>query len=754
MHTDIICGTSFDKLVYMKTKSLFKTSVIFLMATVITLQSSAQDEVSSTDPMGLTAEAAVEFGSASISKKMPLFEGSSDVECPLFSNSPYNDVLVSIDKMQTNLNAAFPNCENKKLNNEIMTESVQFRQSVFEVQKLSKTSQSYQIKASVEKMVQIAQKIQNSLQIAAKAQTQVCYRANGQFRSVLFSMNEAFQSISPVILDLVSKNPALAKSMGSSLKVLVGLDSLSKGLGFIEQIAQDSVMFDMKDKTNRENTIKNVCQYMKLYRRLEYMRLSRLGRIQTVYTEYENKINEINKKKAEQLEQMNKKQIIFSRVSQGLDGSGLSGSKALDPVVLAVNQIKNKASQIIERLQNAQNEFEVIQGQYNRPHIAQCEIIKQIKSIAEVQSTMNSIYTLNDGFEKSDRVFSMIQQLKSYDAEISSVTTAKANNVNECSKLGQDWLKIALSLMTEGLEMVLHYEENVVELSGESLATDRKKLQKQEEQLKSAQTNYNILKSFINYSAVDFEASETEKHAIDMYRYFFKGPDYNEIKAVYCKQTKRTDCENSTWDDLAAWAKAQYQYAYNEGPVYELLRNNDLYFDQAYNEMIRGLSFVSMYEYNKTLELFGGKEPRRNADYKLFQIKLQENYSKMLNVNLGHIQHGSKLHSNICLSINQAIDKYAVASTHLMASQSLCQLISPVLKEEKISTKLRNYCVPPRAQNDSRSRPSELQKNIYKLVGAIELDPKAKPLPRRQAAPKALVAILAEKYESLKCDTK
>lgn len=731
-----------------------KTSVLFVLVSVMALQSFAEiaADLPTADINTLTAEAAVEFGSASIGRKMPLFEGSSDVECPLFSNSPYTDVLVSIDKMQSNLNTAFPNCENKKINDEIMTESVQFRKSVFEVQKISNSSQSYQIKSSVEKMVQIAQKIQNSLEIAAKAQTQVCYRENGQFRSVLFSMNEAFQSISPVILDLVSKNPALAKTMGSSLKVLVGLDSLSKGLGLVEQIAKDSVMFDMTNTTNRENTIKNVCHYMKFYRRLEYMRLSRLGRIQSIYTDYENKINEINKKKTEQLEQINKKQIIFSRVSQGLDGVGSNGSKALDPVVLAVSHIKNKASKVIERLQSAQNEFEITQGQLNRPAIAQCEIIKQIKSIFEVQSTMNSIYTLNDNFEKSDRVFSIIQQLKSYDTEISLATTAKVNNVEECSKLGQDWLKVALSLMTEGLEMVLHYEESAADLSGENIISDRKKLQKQEEQLVSTTTNYNILKSFINYSAIDFEASETEKRAIDMYRYFFKGPDYNEIKAVYCKQTKRTDCENSTWDDLMAWAKAQYQYAYNEGPVYELLRNNDLHFDQAYNEMTRGLSVVSMFEYNKTLELFGGKEPRKSADYKLFQVKLQENYSKMLNVNLGNIPHRSNLHTNICKNIDQAIQKYALASTHLLASQSLCELIKPVLKEEKISNRLRRYCLP--SVSASSSTPSDLQKNIYKLVGAIEIDPKAPQVKRRQAAPKALVAILAEKYESLKCDAK
>lgn len=747
----------------MKTKSVFKTTILFVLMSLLTLQSIAevaadQSTDQSVDLSGLDAETAVEFGSTSISRKMPLFETSPDNECPLFSNSPYNDVLISIDKMQANLNTAFPQCENKKINDEVMIQSVKFRQSVLDVQKLSKSTQTHQIKVSVDKMVQLAQQIQNTLEIAAKAQTQVCYRPNGQFRSVLFSMSEAFQSITPVLLDIASKNPSIAKVMGPSLKYLVGLDSLTKGLGFVEQIAKDSVMFDMKNDENRKNTIKNVCHYMKFYLRLQYVRLNRLGRIQSIYTDYENRINEINKKKTEQLEQLNQKQILFSRASQTLDGTGFGGSVALDPEVLAVSHINSKATKIIERLQSAQNEVEIAKSLYNRPAIAQCDTVKQIKSIAELQSTINSIKTLNDGFgkdaniEKSDRISSMIQQLKSYDAELAVVANDKSNNADECSKIGQDWLKIALSVMSDGMEMVTQYENNIVELSGENLAVDRTKLQKQEEKLLSAKTNYNILKSFINYSAIDFEASETEKRAIDMYRYFFKGPDFNEIKAVYCRQTKRTDCDESTWDDLIAWVKSTNQYLYNEGPIYELLRNNDLYFNQAYSEMIRALSVSSRFEYNKTLEAFGGKEPRANANYKLFQAKLKENYSKMLNVNLENIPFKSNGHTLICKSIDQAIDKYTVASTHLLASQRLCELIKPVLKEEKISSKLRRYCLP--GNSVSKTIPSDLQKNIYKLVGAIELDPKAKALPRRQAPPKALVAILAEKYESLKCDAK
>jgi hypothetical protein len=76
----------------------------------------------------LNAQQAVDFDSnvtakTSLSQKMILFEMPKEYECPLFSNSPYTEMLDSLDNMQDQLNTVFPACENKTLNDKLTQKS-------------------------------------------------------------------------------------------------------------------------------------------------------------------------------------------------------------------------------------------------------------------------------------------------------------------------------------------------------------------------------------------------------------------------------------------------------------------------------------------------------------------------------------------------------------------------------------------------------------------------------------------------------
>ena len=231
----------------------------------------------------------------SISRKMTLAVVSKEYECPLFSNSPYNDLLVSLDNMQKNLNNIYSSCGANSVNQQLSQKSVELRKSIIQTKALSESGQAYQMSESVEDVVSISQEIQNLLISASDAENKVCFKPNQEFRSVVFSINETFQGIAPLILDIASKNPALAASMEGSLKVLAGVEHLSKGLGLIEKIANESVMFDMSIAENRTNTIKNVCQYMKLYRRMDYLRKSRFGKTQEIFSEYHSLLSNLAK---------------------------------------------------------------------------------------------------------------------------------------------------------------------------------------------------------------------------------------------------------------------------------------------------------------------------------------------------------------------------------------------------------------------------------------------------------------------------
>ena len=102
-------------------------------------------------------EANSNTGSTSIARKMSLFDMPEEYQCPLFSDSPYADVLGAIDQMQNQLNTVFPNCENKVNNDQISAKAGELRTKIFEAQKLQELGQSYKLNATTNSIIQLTQ---------------------------------------------------------------------------------------------------------------------------------------------------------------------------------------------------------------------------------------------------------------------------------------------------------------------------------------------------------------------------------------------------------------------------------------------------------------------------------------------------------------------------------------------------------------------------------------------------------------------
>ncbi len=346
------------------------------------------------DVGGPQAQDAVNFDHAaeaktSISQQMVLFEMPPEYECPLFSNSPYTEILTSLDKMQENLNSVFPQCDMKAQNEKVAQKAVALRNSVFEAKKLQESGQTFKLEMTAQNMVDAAQKIQETLALAAQSQTKVCYRSNQQFRNVVFSINETFQGIAPVVLDMISKNPVLAAKLGPAVKILAGADALSKGLGFVEQIAQDSIMFDMTDQNNRVNTLKNVCQYMKLYRRLDYMRSLKLGQIQSVYSGYQNRIRDLNQNIVE-YRKKNMMSVAQPNAMAEVKPQAVLNINESDPNYQLYTSLKTLLPEELNRLQKAQYDLEIASKDLQRPEVAQCQTIQSAKTYTLIKKQLRN----------------------------------------------------------------------------------------------------------------------------------------------------------------------------------------------------------------------------------------------------------------------------------------------------------------------------------------------------------------------------
>lgn len=673
---------------------------------------------------------------SSLAQKMVLFEMPKEYECPLFSNSPYSEMLDNLDNMQDQLNTVFPQCNNKKLNDSLTQKSAVLRNTVFDTKKLIESGQTYKVANKAKYMIEAAYQLQQTLATAAKVQTEACYRSNQQFRNVVFSINETYQSLSPIVMDIVTKNPALANVLGPAIKVLAGMDNLSNGLSLIEQIAKDSVIFDMSDKDNRVNTLKNVCQYMKLYRRLEYMRLSRFGQIQTIFTEYQSKINNLN----QNLVQFKKEHKIDPQLN------------FVDPVYELYNKLKTLLPSEHNVIQKAQSDFEIAQEELQNPKISQCEVVKQTLNSNSNKRMFDLLNEFANSYGHGDDVISLMNQITAYRTQFTLVVQT---DLSGCVSLGQDLLKLNSNLIIEGQKLINSYDQILAEMNGDPSKIKEKKAEIKEKTKTNVEKNFASLKSMLSYAS--FESSEVEKRAKDMYKYFFAGPE-----------VVKSDCDGRTQNEKCGWLeaatgkiKATYQKYRNQGPVYELLLNDQQHFEYSYQALVKARAVLASVENQFALKEFGGQLPQGAEKYQSHLRTSMKYANDLPHLNLQHIPKGSVLHKNLCLNMRQVLDKYLIASTHVLGSQTLCQMIEPVLKEERVSARLRQHCVGSIGHYMSESQPSEVQKMIYRLVGVKsnktqinDLSPEALKTITFERSPKALVDKLVKIYDNFECSEK
>ncbi len=712
-----------------------KFSILMLLTISAPLITQAQS-IREVKHKELSVESTREFsgtkGHTSIARKMNLFEMPEEFQCPLFSDSPYMDVLSAVDKMQIQLNTVFPGCENKANNDQLSAQAGQIRKQIFEAQKLQSQGQSYKLNLTTNSIIQMTQQLQQSLFAISKSQTRVCYKDNQQFRNVIFSMNETFQSLAPIVLDFVKNNPALAATMGPTLKILAGFDNISKGLVMIEQVAKDSVMFDMTIPENRINTIKNTCQFMKLYRRVQYLRLSQLGQVQSVHADFQNKIGMMNSK----LEKIKNDSVIKFK-DAAFDSSGMNISVSTDPVFDLFEAVSKNINTETNRVQKALADIDSAKEQYNLPLIPQCQTVLSIRKNTLFNQTISDISKFSVHFGSSNVIESMIENLKSYDEEFRLVD--KNKDKKTCVQMGQDWLKTANQILFEGQKLVSKYEISMSELNGEKFVSEQKKISQKEKQIQNEKSNYESLKTLINVAA--FESAELEKNFRNMHRYLFKGPDMNEIQASCDQNTKSKD------NCSTAKIKAMYQWYRNDGPVYELLTNDKLYFDEELGKVVGAIQSVLSFEQRVTQKEYNGKIPSAQKEFDKYIARTYE----LAHVSTKYLVKNSAEHANICRQSNLALNSYLKATGYLANSESLCNMIYPALDAEtNISKALLSYCQPV------NGKMSGIQHLIIRLVGSQAAKNTSVDVYQNnfKYSIKTMVDQLIQKYDDLGCEQK
>lgn len=719
-----------------------KSLIIFVVMFVLPIlllsfsASASAEELKSTELMNFNSTSDSGSVTGSARRKMILFDFKDDLECPVFSNSPYTEALDSIEKMQSQINKVFPPCDQKDKTQELTQATQKFRDKIAQSQKLQKTGFTTQFNSVVKEALMSANQLQNLLGDAIKAPVSVCAQSNQKERkNIIFQINDTFQSLSPVILDLVSQNPALSVSFAPYMKILVGAEGISKNISMIETLVKESEMFDMSISENRKNTIKNVCQFMKFYRRLKYLRHSRFEDVQKLTAEYDQKIRKMQNKvdsilsvnlRLNQNGQGPRPMAAMAPTPQGpfkTMSADLSMQSSTDPKYDAFIQLtdESKGAAASRNLIKSTMQFvDDMKTQLGTPEISQCQNIMKEINRKEHKTNMNALLLLGSYYNEF-QAERFATSAEAYLENIKQLNLKNRADLKDCVVLGIDWLTSYLQAFEQTDALTKKFEDELIALNGAEYFKNHRQLNKTKREIQNKKSELAKIQTMIDVAS--FESSEVEKNARGLYRFFLNGPKWDEISS------------ESTAKKMTIWAV-------NKGPVYSLLKNTESNFLDAVDQIRGALSKIQAYEKQWALKLYGGRIP---SDTKKFLE--WKNYEEQLITKLPHVTpenfpQGSARHQIVCNNAALALDYYIQAATHLNSSENLCLMIKPAIIESEVSPALRAYCevTPGHALfNSQKDRLSDIDQMMAKMVGGT-------------ASIKSVIDHLLEKLQNLKCE--
>ncbi len=699
---------------------------------------------------------------SSLQIKMTEFKMPPGYECPLFSNSPYTDMLLALDTMQDNLNRIFPECEAKADNEKAVQTSVQLRDKIMEAMRLQKAGQTYKLELTAKSIGDLATGLQKSIEVLSKVKTKSCYRSEAQFRHTIFAMNDTFQSLAPLVVDLVTKTPGLGLALGPAMKVLVGADAISKSLNMIEQIAKSSIQFDMTDKEQRMTTVKNICQFMKLYNRLEYLRMSRFDQIQTVHQKFQTEISKKNQKIAA-LKNLSNKPTSDLSARTGAQAAAMKfakGATSDGPITVDKTELYDKLSEALPELQNnVQNllsVFDTAKKEDNFSDITQCQAVTSTLKTPGLKEFKSNFEIFANAISDRSDYRLQLDVLAAYEVDIEAAL--KSGDRDRCARLGSDWVRKTDNLFGSIRGTIANYENKLIEEKGQDYVLAKKQIADKEAEAKAVQSNYANLKTMLNHVA--FESSEVEKRAKGIHKYLFAGPDKVESD---CKNRVGTECKG--YEVLAGVLVAYFQEWRNQGPVFELILNNEKYFNDSFSKMNKAIVAIQKIEDENFNRLVKGEVNKAFIDnypvrrsvpkktdpaFKQYIEEREKNAFAMEHLNTKFLPKGSIQHTQACMNTRSLLSEYVIASTHMMSSVALCEMIKNVLGQPEVSQKLKNYCL--RLSGKAASGVDQLR---YRLIGEYDGTTPVRngqmPL-NFNRSPKAFVDRLLTKYSALECN--
>ncbi len=599
-----------------------------------------------------------------------------EFQCPIFSNSPYSDILTAIDSLQNSINV-FPKCGEADKSNDLMSASSEdLRKQILTAQSMQNSGDTKKLGISAQGILSSVTKLQDLIGKVSTSSETDCYKSE-KSKSLIFSINDTFQSIAPLAIDFATKNPTLAPMLAPYLPAVAGAKAISKGISILESALAYAATLDMSIAENRMSVIKNTCAYVKLYRKIEYLNMGRALGLKKINEDFQSKIN---------------KSIEIQKAVANSDNRFNSTS----PKDIKIAEIQKRSIDFEIKLDRAN--AELANKKMSDTDLSTCSVVRTVYAMKISGKILADLSELGQIMTKEDQVSFKKTNLESFEAEMNEGQTLKDKSA--CAKVGQDWLQAQTEALAETKSLLVDYNE---QLQMSSTQFQNKMIQSRE---KKKEADYNAEKNKLKlfYDLSVFEPGEVEKRMRGMPKYLFNGTEGN----WYTKLKKN-------------------------GPIYDLLQNNEDSFQAAMNRFKTNIGKLLNFEYQMFRRDAKGAVPSP-ASLKAFAFE-KNNFAHLTT---SYIKKGSDDFRDLCAISSLAITDYVAATDHLVSSEAMCEMIRPVLKEAEVSDTLRKYCQSSRsALTNKPLRPGyvELARTLYGMGG-----------------PKEQVEALIQKRNALACD--
>lgn len=617
-----------------------KLIVTFLIGLSFALVATAKkDKTSQVDEANFSVEETRNFTASYGSEdsavlKMSLAQVPDEFECPLFSNSPYKDILAALDGLQASINV-FPKCGGNEKTNDLMSlSSVELRQKILDAQSQQEKGETRKLGLSAEQILSSATKLQDLISKVTGSSETDCYKSD-ESKKLIFSINDTFQSIAPLALDFAAKNPTLGPILAQYLPVVAGAKAVSKGISVLESALKFMPTIDIDDPETRVNVIKNTCSFMKLYNKIEYITLDRASRLKKINRDFDAKIK-ISRE-------------IKRTVIEAMGGMMLSTS----PIDAEIIKVKERFEKYQNFLGKASDEL----GNGKSSEIGTCSVIKTVFAAKTSIGLLEDMVKLANLLQKQDQIAFKKTKLEEYEHEMKKPDSLKETST--CAELGQEWLMAQKEALNEVKLIISAYDGATQNTAQQSVA--KIKISREDRKTAELQADKAKLNIFADLSV--FEPGELERRMREMPKYLFNGPD-GKITS----------------------------YIYKNGPVYDLLQDYERSFKLALGRFKTSANALLGFEYQMfVMENLNKSLTSGHAIDPVLQ-KYAEEGTDFPHLTTRFVSVGSIEHRELCNNAKLAIKAYVETTDHLLSSEYLCKMIEPVLKEPKVSVWLRRYC--------------------------------------------------------------